>query len=421
MQLSSRRTEIVGLFLPLYFPAFLFAFSNGLLIPILPLFAQSFHISYGLVGIVLAAEGIGMLIGDLPAAMLMGRLGQKRSMIIGLALTGFSTAALFLAPNIATIIGLRLIAGFGVSLFSVSRHYFLVMMSTSTIRGRVTSIYGGCLRIGRMVGPIVGGLVGAAFNLRSSFLIFGVACLLGIFVVLTFLPHIEVASPNGRDLGHYPWRQYSVMLRHKWNDLRTAGLGYMCMQIVRAGPYMLIPLFAANHLGMSVSAIGILISLSATLDILLFYPAGIMLDRWGRKPAIISSNLFLLLGVGLIPFTHSQTALLLVGLLAGLGNGLGAGCMLTLGSDLTPKQNSSEFIGAWTLIGDVGNSGAPLMIGSLAEAISLPATAWVIAASGLAALFIFLQFVPETLHKSGGLHVQITDSERNLRANTDHL
>ena len=42
-----------------------------------------------------------------------------------------------------------------------------------------------------------------------------------------------------------------------------------------------------------------------------------------------------------------------------LGGIIGAGTMLTLGSDLAPRHARGEFLGIWRFIGDGRNAGAP--------------------------------------------------------------
>ncbi|MCB0114194.1 MAG: MFS transporter, partial [Caldilineaceae bacterium] len=83
----------------IYIPTFLLAFCRGLLVPVLPLYAASFDVSYALVGLVLASEGFGTLVGDLPAGILIGRLGRKRSMIIGIVTMIVSILAFGLARS----------------------------------------------------------------------------------------------------------------------------------------------------------------------------------------------------------------------------------------------------------------------------------------------------------------------------------
>ncbi|RME57818.1 MAG: MFS transporter, partial [Caldilineae bacterium] len=48
--------------LPIYAPTLILAFCRGLLVPVLPLYVrQEFAISYAIVGLVLASEGLGTL------------------------------------------------------------------------------------------------------------------------------------------------------------------------------------------------------------------------------------------------------------------------------------------------------------------------------------------------------------------------
>ena len=131
----------------------------------------------------------------------------------------------------------------------------------------------------------------------------------------------------------------------------------------------------------------------------LFYPVGLVMDRLGRKFAIIPSFVIMGLGLALLPIIKDFTGLLLLGALIGLGHGLGSGAMLVLGSDLSPQQGRSVFLGAWSFIGDLGNSGGPLIVGFVADTLALPFASFAIAGAGILAGAMFACCVPETLKK----------------------
>ena len=59
----------------LYVPTLLMSFCGALVVPVLPLLALSFDVSYGITGVVLAAPGIGTLICDMPVGTLVRRIG----------------------------------------------------------------------------------------------------------------------------------------------------------------------------------------------------------------------------------------------------------------------------------------------------------------------------------------------------------
>ena len=123
------------------------------------------------------------------------------------------------------------------------------------------------------------------------------------------------------------------------------------------------------------------------------------MDRFGRKFAIVPCFGIQALGMALVPFAATFAGLLFAAVLIGFGNGLGAGSMMTLGADLSPARSRGEFLGVWRLIGDLGQTGAPLIVGVVADILALSSAIWFIAGSGLVAASIFLILVPETLKR----------------------
>jgi DHA1 family multidrug resistance protein-like MFS transporter len=112
------------LILPVYLPTFLISLAGGLLIPVLPLYLREFEVGYGLVGLVLSGQAIGMLITDIPSGIVMRWLGQRRAMVIGLGFVALSTLALFWARSVPETLLYRILSGVGFSIFGVSRHAY---------------------------------------------------------------------------------------------------------------------------------------------------------------------------------------------------------------------------------------------------------------------------------------------------------
>ena len=49
----------------------------------------------------------------------------------------------------------------------------------------------------------------------------------------------------------------------------------------------------------------------------------------------------------------------------GLGNGISAGVVMTLGADAAPPADRAQFIGGWRLCNDLGSAAGPLVIGAV--------------------------------------------------------
>lgn len=387
-----------SLLLSVYLPSLVMAFGRGLLLPVLPLFADSFGASYALVGLVLAGESIGMLLADLPAGSLLRRLRPRLAMVLGVLLVGAAAFGLFWVSSLWQALLVQIASGMGGALWNVSRHAYLTTATQPEQRGRAISFFGGVTRMGIFAGPGVGGLLAASFGLRAPFLL--VAGLAALTAVLAGLFTEDPARSPELPLAH---RSSLALFRDYRGILLSAGLGQLFAQMIRAARFALIPLYGSNVIGLGVDAVGWLMSASSLIDMMMFYPAGLVMDRFGRKAAIVPSFAVQGLGMLLMPLSTSFLGLLAVASLIGLANGLSSGSMMTLGADLAPRESLGEFLGLWRLVGDSGSTGGPVAVGVVAAALSLGSSALVLGGVGLLAAAIFAFGVPETLRREGRL------------------
>ena len=157
------RTAERDVVLSIWLPAGLLALSRGLTIPVVPLFALSFDVSYGLVGLVLAAEGLGTLVFDVPAGVAIRRFGHRMPMLVGGVVIVASSLALAWARSLPEALVYRLVSGMGMALWNISRHTYVAETVRIQRRGRTNAVMGGIGRIAGFVGPAIGGLLAKAF------------------------------------------------------------------------------------------------------------------------------------------------------------------------------------------------------------------------------------------------------------------
>ena len=392
---TTQRLREHPLVLQVYLPFLIYAFSYAMLIPILPFYAGEFDVPYIWVGVLLAGASIGRLLGDMPAGTLPRRWGTKRTLITGLSIVGVGVISLFWVQTIALAILLLISVGIGQAMYLVTQHSFIVESTPNAQRGRAIAVYGGMFRIARLLAPALAGFLAVNLGIRVVFLLAGIGCAISVFVLWAFqTPPTEKPKPTPAK--SQAQRSIAVLKSHR-RILSVAGLAQLFGQLTRAGRVALIPLFASDVLGLSVDAVGIIISVSVLFEVALFYPSGIIMDRWGRKFAIVPCFALQALGLALVPFTTDFMSLLLVASFAGFGNGIGSGTMMTLGADLSPTESRAEFIGIWRLIGDSGAMFGPMIIGVIADIFVLQYAPFAIAITGLMASGIFYNFVPETL------------------------
>jgi MFS family permease len=178
----------------------------------------------------------------------------------------------------------------------------------------------------------------------------------------------------------------------------TAGLAVLLLTVVRSARQLLIPLWAV-HIALDPSTIGLVVGTAALIDTCMFPFAGLIMDRFGRKYAAVPCLLLLSASLLLIPLSHNAAQLTLIAMLAGLGNGLGSGLNMTLGTDLAPQGERAPFLGVWRLISDTGSFSGPMLIGLITTATTLTGAFVVSALLGLSGLCVMTLFVKETLEQ----------------------
>ncbi|MCH8911871.1 MAG: MFS transporter [Chloroflexi bacterium] len=368
---------------------------QGILIPVLPGYAkEEMAATVALVGVVVAARYLGTMIFDVPAGILVTRFGMRRTMISGVVLFGLAAVWAGLSPNLTSLLAARILAGISFALWSISRHSYIATTVPMDVRGRALSLFGGISRIATILGPLFGGLLAEFVGIRVPFYAQGgVALLTLVMIIATTRNMVEPAQSGAR---HNVFRELGgVVTRHR-RDFATAGVAAIMLQFVRAGREFLIPVWG-GEIGLGKDLIGYIAAASFAIDSMLFPFVGYSMDRWGRKSTGIPAFIVLALALVLIPTTGSFGGLLAVGLLAGLGNGLSSGFVLIMGTDLAPRDNPGEFLGVWRLISDTGGAGGPIVIGGIAQVVTLGVASVATAGVGVFGALMLIFIVRETM------------------------
>nr|MDJ0757223.1 MFS transporter [Ardenticatenaceae bacterium] len=393
--ISSFRPLILPLFLPSLFGALLL----GIVQPVLPLYLQSGGASLAVIGTVISARPLGALIFGLPGSGILSRYSMRKTTMGGLVVVVFSLLGMSRVTAFWGLFALWLLAGMGLSLFEIGRHQFIAHWIDNRFRGRAVSVLGGSARLGSTIGPAVGGLAAEAYGFDVPFLIMAGLALCSLVVVYFFLP--ELTEPGGGR--EFSLTGYLGELRETaWIYRRllvAAGSAQLIMQMVRQGRQVFIPLFASGILGLNVANVGLVMSIGSGFDTAFFWTSGIIMDRFGRKAAIIPGLFVQLLGFLIMPFTFSFWSLAAVSAFLGFGNGITSGTMLTLGADLAPEQRRVSFLGIWRLSSSLGFTLGPNAVGLVAQWFTLSPASWVISAFAGTGIFLFWRFVPETLEQ----------------------
>ena len=372
-----------------FLPTLLFETGQGAITPIVAVNARELGGSIGLAALVLALLGLGQIAGDVPAGILASRLGDRTAMLVAAGVSIVTLTGCLLARDVLLLAPCVAATGMTNSVFNLARQSYLTDAIPVRLRSRALSTLGGTARIGAFFGPFVGAAVlhGGA-PARDAYWI-GLAAAVAAGLVVLLVPDVTDAAPD-RQRAPVSTRSVLASYRHVF---ATLGLAALIVSAVRATRQTVLPLWA-NHIGLDASTTSLVFGIAGAVDMLLFYPSGKVMDRFGRLPVAVPSMLVLGLSEAALPLTHGVATLTVVAMAMGFGNGIGSGILMTLGADVAPADARSQFLGIWRLCADSGNAGGPLLVSAIAAAGSLAAGIVTMGAVGLVAAGALIRWVP---------------------------
>lgn len=385
-----RRTVVWGTFVP----TILFETGMGAVLPVIVATATSVGMGLDGAALLVTVVALGQILADIPAGAIAARIGDRAAMVLAsfIAMIGFAGIGLAHSP-VGLVLFVLLLGGASASYF-LARQSYLTDITHPLRRARVMSTLGGVHRVGLFFGPFIGAGVIAVWGLRSVYLLAIFTCLAALVFVLAF------GAEPGQE--RTAWREKFVAARERtlrqtlheyWPVLRTLGVAILLIGAIRGARTNVLPLWA-EHLGISPEATSVIFGIANAADMLLFYPAGKIMDSFGRLWIGVPAMIIMGASFAVIPFTSTYFTLSIVAVILGFGNGISSGILMTLGADVAPCTGRAQFLGVWRLFSDAGSVLGPAVLTAGAALGSLAAGIWTMAALGAAAVGAQLRWVP---------------------------
>ncbi|WP_024367615.1 MFS transporter [Arthrobacter sp. TB 26] len=385
---------------PAFGPALLFSIGEGAILPVVALSARDLGASVAVAALVVTLIGLGSWFFNLPASLITLKFGERWAIVGAAAASTVALAAAALAPLVPgglwLLAAAMLVVGMAASVFSLARQKYLTEAVPVILRARALSTLGGVNRIGIFIGPFIGAAAMQFAGITGAYWV-GVVAMAAAAGLSVTIPDL-VAKPAADDGVPVPQATLrSVAVSHAGVFL-SVGMGVLLLSALRASRQVVIPLWA-EHLGMDATQASLIYGLSGAIDMLVFYPAGKLMDRKGRQWVAIPSTLIMGTAMLLIPLSTGFVGLLLAALLIGFGNGISSGLNMTLGADFSPDNGRGQFLGIWRFMADAGATGGPVLLSGVTAVASLGAGVSATGALGFAAAAVFAVTIPRLKHR----------------------
>jgi len=364
----------------------------GMVGPVLPLFARSFHVGYGAVAIMVSAYAFTRLLLDVVAGPVVQRAGERRSATTGVVATGIASALTAGSPTFPLAVCAWALAGAGSAVLFTAVYSYLLKVVPHERMARTLSVFWGSLSVSWIVGAPIGGALGRV-GLAVPLWVNAGMCLAAGWV---FWRYTTDPPAKPRDESEPVIRSRRVlrdMLRVP--AFRAVLFVNLSLFWLFAAMSTIAPLFAQRSLGLGALGVSLALTGFAITELAVLYPAGIASDRYGRKWPLVIGLVGLAVTIGLLGFSTGAVAFAVLLALAGVASGIAGVSPNAMLSDLTPKARLPVAVAGYRFCGDLGYVVGPALAGITAQVAGFRAAFVVAALPGLLA-GLFLLPVPET-------------------------
>jgi MFS family permease len=351
-----------------------------MVIPTIPAIAREFDVSAGGAAQIVTAFAIGKFLGTVIAGMVLDRMGTRVGLVGGPLVASVASFATVFAPWLSAILGLVLVMGAADSLWSSAREIAGIDLADRKQRGRVMSSLHGTYNMGAAVCPLLGGWLTDMFSYKAAFAGYALATALAVglgFVIRESRPtlassNVKQNQERGFSRFRHILRGARGLLREIRPDLRSTYLALVLATVASQSQRILVqsilPIYAGFYLQLSPTQIGMLFSISGIVVFAMIIPAGLVMDRVGRKWCTVPSTGIPALVFVLIPLTSSFIQLSILVGLSGLAQGLSLGSIATSTYDVVPSHVRGRLQAARRTVAELGSGLAPMIGGYLANA-----------------------------------------------------
>ena len=380
---------------------------QGVIAPVLPLFAKDFGVSAAVVVATVGVFGIGRLLANIPGGFLSQKFGRRLVMGCGLVLAAVGSAMMGFSYSIPELVAWRFIAGVGGALFTTGSFAYLADISTPENRGKFMSLQQGSLLIGVNLGPILGGFVAEHLGYRWAFYMTGI--LIGVSAIWTLskLPDYKPANASVKASPQETAKPQRSSDLHVALGLLTnptflmVNIFTMVVFFTRTGSLQsMVPLKAEGELGMSPSQLGLLFSASMAVNMLFVLPVGSLTDRIGRKAVILPGIILSFISLAMFALGSSVWMFFLAAIVYGMGIGIVGPAPAAYVGDMVPKGKSGLTMGIYRSFGDLGFIIGPTLLGTIADRTTLSDAIWVNSALTILSGIALILIAKETLVRS---------------------
>jgi DHA1 family tetracycline resistance protein-like MFS transporter len=346
----------------------------GIIIPLLPFYAEFFQATPETVGLIMATYSFTQFLAAPIWGQLSDRIGRRPVLIISMAGAVGSYIWLGFSESLWMLFAARAVGGAMAGNISAAFAY-VADITTQENRAKGMGLIGAAFGVGFISGPAIGGILAGSDPINADFQspAFAAAALSAIALILAFLLLKESLSLEIRQRQALKANQNPLTMIQR--ALKIPNLGLLLVltflsTLVFAGLEATFAMWSRRQFGWGPEQNGYLFAFVGLLSALIQGGLiGRLTQKFGENGLIIQGALALSLGIAMIPFSSNIIILIIAMSIAGYGFSIISPALNSLISLQTSSEKMGEIMGvtrsASTMARFIGPAWAGFLFGTL--------------------------------------------------------
>ncbi|MCP4669692.1 MAG: MFS transporter [Desulfobacula sp.] len=355
-------TNHKGIFVTLFFAIFTTVTGVGIVVPLLPVYANDLGATGIYVGLIFGSFSISRTFLLPVFGRLSDKKGRKPFIVAGLFAYTLISMAFVFSDNVETLIILRFIQGAASAMVMPVVQAYVGEITPAGQEGYSMGLFNLSMFLSLSLGPLMGGFIKDIFSLDAAFICMGILSAVGLLLCVFLLPPVSSEKAGTREKQMAPW---SNLLRDRTIiSIFIFRYAYVaCIGVI----WCFLPVFADVEFGLSGSLTGVLVMLGVFVAGLLQIPMGWTADRINKNFMIITGGIISTIGMILPYWSSSFSDLVAAVTIFGIGGGISMPAIMAYA---VIKGDAKEAMGSVMSIMTMAHS-LGMLTGSMAAGLAM--------------------------------------------------
>ena len=338
----------------------------GIIIPLLPFYAESFGASAFTIGLL----GTSFSLMQFVFSPLWGRwsdkIGRKPIILVGLMGSCLSYLGLALSTSLAFLFVARIVGGIAGAHIATAQAY-IADITTAENRAKGMGMVGAAFGLGFIFGPAIGGVL-TRFGPSTPMWCASALCFANFVAAWFWLPESRRVGAATKNLGRLEAFRHAA----KNPTLLLLLALFFLVTLAFSGFEATFAIFSEAKFGFTASTIGFVFAfIGVVLALVQGVLVGKVVKKLGERRLIPLAIFAIALGIGMVPFAWSVPALLAALAVLALGMGFNNPSLTSMVSQLSDPDDQGGILGLASSLSSLGRVVGPAWGGYIYDAYGM--------------------------------------------------